>query len=88
VDAKTVALSTQPRGFVRKEEEIVRSYKKNTVKLTQARHIRDMIRKELQNTYRNAEYAYSSMDFTGVGYISEEAFLASKTVARLPFSQE
>ena len=38
--------------------------------------------------YRNAEYAYSSMDFTGLGYINEEAFLESKTIQKLPFSKD
>ena len=39
--------------------------------------------------YRSAEVAYADMDFSGLGYISEKAFLDSKVVShRIPFSQE
>jgi len=36
--------------------------------------------------YRNSEYAYSSMDFSGKGFITEQDFLGSKIVQKLPFS--
>lgn len=53
------------------------------------RAIRDKLRKELWYMYRSAEQAYSSFDFTGLGYISEDVFLNSKIVKnRIPFSQE
>jgi hypothetical protein len=39
--------------------------------------------------YRSAEVAYSAMDFTGLGYISEESFLNSIVVReRTPFPLE
>jgi hypothetical protein len=51
------------------------------------RQIRDRLRKELWYMYRSAEKAYGDLDFTGVGFISEQAFLDSKIVKmRVPFS--
>jgi len=39
--------------------------------------------------YRSSEAAYGELDFSGLGYISEKAFLESKVVQnRIPFSQE
>lgn len=39
--------------------------------------------------YRSAEKAYGDIDFSGLGYISEQAFLDSKIVKmRVPFSDE
>ena len=39
--------------------------------------------------YRSAEKAYGDIDFSGLGYISETAFLDSKIVKmRVPFSEE
>lgn len=53
------------------------------------REIRDKIRKELRYMFRSAEMAYASFDFTGLGYITEEAFLTHKFVkSRIPFTEE
>ena len=39
--------------------------------------------------YRSAEKAYGDLDFTGVGYITEQGFLESRVVKmRVPFSEE
>lgn len=39
--------------------------------------------------YRAAEVAYSAMDFTGLGFISEKAFLDNACVKnRVPFKEE
>lgn len=39
--------------------------------------------------YRAAENAYPALDFTGIGYITEEAFLNSVIVRqRIPFTTE
>jgi len=38
--------------------------------------------------YRGPEKAYSSMDFSGRGYITEEDFLNSVVIKRLPFTRE
>ncbi len=39
--------------------------------------------------YRGAEQAYGGLDFTGLGYITEEAFLQSNVVqTRLPYTRE
>jgi len=39
--------------------------------------------------YRSAEIAYAALDFSGLGYISEESFMDSIVVReRLPFSTE
>jgi hypothetical protein len=38
--------------------------------------------------YKSAENAYAAMDFTGLGYISEQVFLDSYLVReRTPFSR-
>jgi hypothetical protein len=37
--------------------------------------VRTSLKKELRNLYRAPEKAYSSMDFYGRGYITEEDFL-------------
>ena len=46
------------------------------------------MKKELRNTFRAPERAYSSMDFYGRGYITEEDFLQSIVMQRIPFSKE
>lgn len=39
--------------------------------------------------YRTAEAAYGDIDFSGLGYISEKAFLDSKVAKmRTPFTEE
>jgi hypothetical protein len=39
--------------------------------------------------YSSAENAYGALDFTGIGFITEEAFLSSIFVQeRQPFSRE
>jgi len=39
--------------------------------------------------YRNAEIAFSDLDFTGLGYVTETAFLESNLVKnRIPYSEE
>ena len=39
--------------------------------------------------YRNAEYAYNTLDFTGLGYITKNDFMNSIIVKdRIPFSSE
>ena len=56
-------------------------------KVNFCRQVRDRLRKELWYMYRSAEVAYADMDFSGLGYISEKAFLDSKVVShRIPFS--
>jgi hypothetical protein len=47
-----------------------------------------MLRKEMRNIYRAPERAYASMDFTGKGEISEEDFLSSLIISRLPYSKD
>ena len=47
------------------------------------------LRREFRNVYRGPDKAYASMDFSGVGHISEEGFLGSLVVRqRLDFSPE
>ena len=46
------------------------------------------LKKELKNVFRNPEYAYSSMDFTGIGQITEETLMNSRVVQKLGFSIE
>ena len=41
------------------------------------RNIRDRLRKELWYMFRGAEEAFGKLDFTGLGYVTEEAFLDS-----------
>jgi hypothetical protein len=39
--------------------------------------------------YRNAEYAYNTLDFTGLGYITENDFMNSIIVKdRIPFTSD
>jgi len=39
--------------------------------------------------YRNAEYAYNTLDFTGLGYITENDFMSSIIVKdRIPFTPD
>lgn len=46
------------------------------------------LRKEIRNLYRAADKAYSTMDFSGVGSISEEEFLDSIIAKKVPFTRE
>jgi len=39
-----------------------------------------VLRKEFEKMYKSAENAYAALDFTGIGYITEEAFLNSIVV--------
>jgi hypothetical protein len=72
-----------------KEPEIGRSYQKNMLKLQGSRRIRDKLRKEMWYMYRSAENAFAELDFTGLGYVTEKAFLESYLVKnRIPFTEE
>ena len=46
----------------------------------------NVLRRELRNLYRGPDKAYSSMDFTGIGYITESDFLKSMVISRVPFT--
>lgn len=50
--------------------------------------ILSMMRKELRNVYRGPDKAYASMDFTGVGHITEGDFTSSLTIKNLELSEE
>ena len=43
-------------------------------------HVLIILRKEVRNLYRGPEKAYSAMDFSGSGVISEAGFLSSLIV--------
>jgi hypothetical protein len=47
-----------------------------------------VLKKEMKNTYRGPDKAYASMDFTGKGHITEEDFLNSLIITRIPYSKE
>jgi len=42
----------------------------------------------MKDVYRGPDYAYSSMDFSGVGQITESDFIKSQIAQRLPFPHE
>lgn len=42
----------------------------------------------MRNLYRGPDKAYASMDFTGVGYITETDFLNSMICKRVGYTQE
>jgi hypothetical protein len=46
------------------------------------------LRKELRNIFRGPDKAYSSMDFTGRGYITEEDFISSLVMKRIKFNSD
>lgn len=46
------------------------------------------MKKELRNIFRGPDKAYASMDFYGRGYITEEDFLNSIVISRIPFAKE
>lgn len=50
------------------------------------------MQRELKNVFRAPDYAYSSMDFSGRGLITEEDFMASIAITRVldakTFTQE
>ena len=50
--------------------------------------VKAVLRKELRNIFRAPERAYASMDFYGRGYITEEDFLNSIVLQRIPYSRE
>jgi|LauGreDrversion4_2_1035121.scaffolds.fasta_scaffold150089_1 hypothetical protein len=52
------------------------------------RAIRVELRKVFRNLYRAADKAYSSMDFTGVGYIIKEDFLNCMACSKIGYSKE
>ena len=52
------------------------------------RAVRVELRKAFRNLYRAADKAYSSMDFTGIGYIAEEDFLNSMACIKIGYSKE
>lgn len=57
-------------------------------KLQGTRRIRDKIRKEMWYMYRSAENAFAELDFTGLGHVTEKAFLDSYVVKnRIPYSE-
>lgn len=57
-------------------------------KLQSYRRIRDKIRKEMWYMYRNAENAFAELDFTGLGYVTEQSFLSSNLIKhRIPYSE-
>lgn len=46
------------------------------------------LRREIRNLYRGPDKAYAALDFTGIGHISESAFLDSAIGRRVPYSRE
>ena len=50
--------------------------------------VKSNFRKQMAATFRIAEIAYNSMDFTGIGYITEEDLLNSKVIKKLKFPVE
>ena len=46
------------------------------------------MKKELRNIFRGPDKAYASMDFYGKGFITEEDFLNSIVITRIPYSKE
>ena len=53
------------------------------------RAIRDKLRHEIKMMYGSSDHAFGALDFTGVGYVTEEAFLNSIFVKeRQPYSIE
>lgn len=70
-------------------KKIERPYKKNISKQLLCRQIRDRLRKEFQAMYGNAEIAYSALDYTGLGYITEDSFMSNQIInRRIPFSMD
>ena len=53
------------------------------------RQIRDRLKKEFQNMFRNSANAYNTLDFTGLGYIERDVFFNCIVVKdRVKFSPE
>ena len=72
-----------------KTDYIKPSYKRNMEKLNLVREIKDALKREFVKMYRSAEDAYSALDFTGAGSITEEAFMKSVVVAnRLKYTRD
>jgi hypothetical protein len=46
------------------------------------------MRREIRNLYRGPDRAYAALDFTGVGYVTEQDFLSSMICKRMPFTIE
>jgi len=44
------------------------------------------MRKEIRNIYRGPEKAYAALDFSGIGYITQEVFLDSMICKRIPYT--
>lgn len=47
-----------------------------------------VLRKEIRNLYRSHDRAYAALDFSGIGYITEDTFLQSLIIKRVPFTLE
>jgi len=50
--------------------------------------VKNSLRKELRNLYRGADKAYSSMDFSGIGFITETDFLNSMVIKKIDYTSE
>ena len=47
-----------------------------------------VLRKEIRNLFRGPDKAYATLDFYGIGTISEDDFLNSMIPKRVPFTTE
>lgn len=64
------------------------SFRRGLCKNHFTRAIRVELRKIFRNLYRAADKAYSSMDFTGVGYIVKEDFLNSMACSKTGYTKD
>lgn len=45
-----------------------------------------VLRKVIRDLYRSNDKAYAALDFSGIGYVTEETFLQSLIIKRMPFT--
>lgn len=52
------------------------------------RAIRDRLRHEIQKMYSSCDNAFGAIDFSGQGIVTEDAFLSSIPVSRVPYTKD
>lgn len=93
---KNVAKLDAKKEFIKKSKILLFFYvllnkKCNNYRICK-RHFQSAIlnalKREIKNVFRNPDYAYASMDFTGVGTITEEILLNSIIFKKIEYSVE
>jgi len=65
-----------------------KDYKRKLCKDHFVKYVRTLLRKTIRALYLGAEKAFGAIDHTGLGYVTQDAFLQSYVAQRVPLTSE